>query len=318
LTDNIVIAISRSIPAFFSQADEQFEFDLARAASFGFIHQRQFGIGEADRQIDARKKKTLLQRQQEASAELQRLMNFEMGRSGRAEFEMKEYHQQSQQTRTLIDERKDAYMGWLILNQDYLQELFILKRKWQKYVGQIGRFPTYPRWLGVDYVMEYKFKKKFRKDCLDFYKRWGLDSLTTWDWPNVMEPDLGSQMLSDLDDLAETGVPLFIPWYLLRGRSFDLQSIVRGTCVYGAGKHLRGWLQLHDPSSRDGTGDIRYRNVQWIYRYFFLALFHRYRQQCEGRLNAIDEVFASLLKLNSESVKRLRQRIQRAHSNEPA
>lgn len=295
------MAIHALMPTFFGERNLAFEIDLAATVSFGFFQQRAYGAIAPDDD----------ERQRNRSYQIDRMMLEEMNAGDRSEFEAREYPQTHQDYRRLIDDRRDAYLGWLVLQQTYRQELTALKIKWHSHIDSICRFPIYPRWPNIDQETGFECDAVFSAEMLSFYRRWGLDSLTTWDWPNPMEPDFNTQMLEDHQPLGQTGITLFIPWYLLRGERLDLQSFIQASRMYHCEEHLRDWLEPQPSGKQSNTSDIRFRSIAWLYRYYFLALCNRYPESISRNVASLDEAMGQILNLSGESIKRLRQKIQR-------
>ncbi|MFT3881093.1 MAG: hypothetical protein QM703_15700 [Gemmatales bacterium] len=289
------------MPTFFGEKNLAFELDLAATVSFGFFQQRAYGVVAPDDDESHRRR----------SQQIDRMMLKEMIVAGRKDFEAREYEQTHEEYRSLIDDRINAYRGWLVLQPTYRQELTGMKSKWQSHIDCIGRFPIYPRWPNIDQETGFECDAVFSAEVLTFYRRWGLDSLTTWDWPNPMEPDFNTQMLEDHQPLGQTGITLFIPWYLLRGERLDLQSFIQGSRMYHCEEHLRDWLEPQPSGKRSNTSDIRFRSIAWLYRYYFLALCNRYPESISRNVASLDEVLGQVLERSGESIKRLRQKIKR-------
>ena len=301
LTNDLIEAIHSSIPTFFGEGNLAFELDLAATVSFGFFQQRTYGAVAPDDD----------ERQRHRSQQIDRMMSEEMIAAGREDYEVREYAQTHQEYRSLIDDRINAYRGWLVLQRTYRHEVTGMKNKWHSHINSIGRFPIYPRWPYIDEETGFTCDPVFYSEMLSFYQRWGLDNLTTWDWPNPMEPDFNTQMLEDHQPLGQTGITLFIPWYLLRGERLDLQSFFQGSRMYHCEEHLRDWLEPQPSGKRSNTSDIRFRSIAWLYRYYFLALCNRYSESIKRNVVRLDEVLGQVLNLSGESIKRLRQKIKR-------
>lgn len=304
LNPELIVAIETEIPGFFGEDNLSFEMDLASTVSLGFFIQREYGDHSFDHS-----------RQQERSQEIDELMMGIMQKDGRKDYQIREYQQSHQAYRDLIENKKNAYRGWLLLQPTYQRELSELKSRWQHHVNDVGRFPIYPRFPNIQVVCD----PKFQTELFAFYRRWGLDRLITWCWPVPMEPDLNTQILSGDQNLCETGITLFIPWYLIRGEAMDLQEFIRGSRLYHCEDHLRGWLEPQPGNQRSAISDIRFRNISWLYRYYFLALSTRYSDRLHRHAGKLDNVFGNAYRdgfgnthrLSSESIKRLRQEIQR-------
>ncbi len=173
LTAELINAIHSEIPGFFCSENRQFELDLASTVALGFFHQRSYGAITPEEDE--------LQRQQ--AQNIEGMMNEEMEARGRSDFEIGEYHESEQDYLELIEHRKNAYVGWLVLQHAFRCEISDLKSRWGTLVASIGWFPWFPRPPYIDHESGFTCDPDFHEEMLNFYRRWGLDNLTTWELP---------------------------------------------------------------------------------------------------------------------------------------
>ncbi|MFT3879706.1 MAG: hypothetical protein QM703_08600 [Gemmatales bacterium] len=301
LTEQLISSIQSSIPDFFSADNLEFEQDLAATVSFGFFHQRAYGATSSDDKVA----------QLRRSQEIELMMSEGLQGAGRSEYEIQKYHSTNEERRKQIDARKEAYTAWLVLQQPYQRDLSELKNKCASYVKDKGRFPTLSALASVDESKENKRNALLQSKILAFYRKWGLDNLITWDWPNPMEPDFNVRLFEDAQSMEQSGITLFIPWYLLRGERLDLATFIQSSRMYHCEEHLKNWLESQSAGKKENMGDIRYRNIAWLYRYYFLALRKRYPDSLLRNVTKVDQLFGQVFNRNKESIKRLRQKIQR-------
>jgi hypothetical protein len=150
-----------------------------------------------------------------------------------------------------------------------------------------------------------------RDDCLAFYWRWGLERLLTWEYPVPIEADLAGGMHEPPSQFREeAGLTIFVPWYILRGKRIDLEEAIRLPRAMMVPAHLRKWVF---PAKKKGDewGDIRYAKLVWLYRVFELGLRRRYEAACRKNLERLDAAFASVLKRDADSVRKLRLELSR-------
>jgi hypothetical protein len=311
LTTEIIDAIKMHVPRLFTRRDEQFERELVGITPFCFFHKNQLG-GYLSKEKEPKTGLTYEERDRQVAASLREMMFDEMLQAGVSSHEITEHFSAAARTKKIILDRKSAYTAWLVTNAEYRSEVSQLRHDWEPLVEKLGCFPHYPRFLDMNDACGYHFEQPFLQACLNLYRRWGLDRLATWDWPIPMEPDFNIRRIQTLDELAETGMSLFLPWYLLRGEKLSLQAIARSIRLYSAADHLRTWLAFDKRRSRDG--EIRYRATLFLYQYFVLALRARYAASPEFNLEKIDVAFARLLKRSADSVKKLRLKLQKALS----
>lgn len=312
MTPDLIDILKDRLPQFLSTEDERFERDLAETASFGFFHQQAMGMTSEELRPTA-KSKAVNERIKKAKDDVLKMEHEVLIARGFKPFELEEHFEATVESRQVIEDRKRAYVGWLILNDEYWHDLKTLQSKWGEYLFHVQRFPMSPRWHRDAIARPIGYDPNFLNDCTSFYLKWGLDCLYTWDWPDPMEPNFNipsAEFIKDDPEISEAGVQLFIPWYLLRGDKLNMQQVVRAATINRFGDHLQGWL-YGDSTSKQQLGDIRYRHIEFIYHYYLLIFRRRYPEKCKGNKERLDEVLASQLKCNAETVRKLRQELER-------
>jgi len=306
LREELIDSVVREAPGFFCGQDERFERDLARAASFGFFLRRAYGRpgGAAGRASE--------ESQGATAGEIKHMLEEELARAGADAQDVSEYFERVADQRGAVVARQDAFAGWLVMNPVYRAEVRALRERWGEAVRTAGQFPRLPMWLVPDPTDDCDLPPGFREDCYEFFTRWGLSTLLTWDWPVPAEPDLNVRLQQDYNLLSSGGVLLFLPWYLLRGGKPDLGDVVRQCRLGSTPDHLRGWVNKRDGRGIDPLGDARYGTIRWLYRYHELVLLRRYPEACRGNLRRLDVAFANVLRRDEDSVKKLRLELRRA------
>jgi hypothetical protein len=171
-----------------------------------------------------------------------------------------------QQEEDLLQRREEAYGGWLVLNPTYRAEVSVLRQHCEGWVVDERRFPClgeYGAYLGTRPGGESggvqaspggtegrdprpappgEPRQGHPGRFLDFYQRWGLDRLLTWDLPLPM-----GIVRCEVSELAGTappfdGVALLIPWPLLRGEQVDFQASLARLRARRGPAHLAEWL----------------------------------------------------------------------------
>lgn len=302
LSEPIIDAIVASAPQFFTSANERFERDLAKTVSFGFFYRRALGLNIKDIE-------TCDSRHQRSEDAIKQMLNKEFRQDGVEEGEIRRYWQRAARRREIILHRMEAYSGWLISNPIFRNEVRDLKKAWEAQIKKLGFFPRYPRWLFLEDETKKKLPPEAFEEFLKFYRRWGLDHFLTWDWPVPMEPDLVGGLLNDLDKLTDAGMMLFIPWYLLRGEKLNLQEVAHAARTGSGATHLFEWLKIEKPE-----GDIHFRNLQWVYRYYELVLKQRYGKSKGFSALKLDGALGVVIKRENDTVKKLRLKLQKALS----
>jgi len=311
LSEPIIDAIKERLPRFFTKEQETFERDLARTVGLGFFHRRALGLGEEFNHADPKTGLSLSDRHARADKRIKEMLISELMRDDLRPGEITGYLSEAKDERKRIDARKAAYTGWLVSNGEFRLEVQKLRAAWEQKVRDLGGFPNYPRWPFFDDQSNASAPTKFYEECFRFYRRWGLDRLATWDWPVPMEPDFSVGLRRKPEQLAEAGVVLIVPWYLLRGERLNLQGVIRRARTACQANHLWDWLQKRSDHRKVDVGDIRYEWIQWIFRFYELVLVRRYAKECYRRWTVLDSVMGDVIGRDADTIKRLRLRFKR-------
>lgn len=310
LTEPIIDAIQKNAPHFFTDDEEEFERDLARTVSFGFFHQRPLGRATSPA-LEATKQHSLTDRQRRSSEQIDALLREEMRRAGATANAIGEFFVGSAERRTRVEDRQDAYAGWLVTNVAFRREVGTLRERWKDVVRVIRHFPSLPVWFIPDVTAEENLPAEFREEFEAFYCRWGLETMRTWDWPAPMEPDFVGGLRKGIPHLSEAGLTVFVPWYMLRGERIDLQDVAGLSRLGAVPDHLSDWVNKRGVEGGDDRGEVRYKNLLWLYRFHELVLLRRYSRSCKGNIERLDRALAEVLKRDQDSVKKLRLQLRR-------
>ncbi|HLJ92174.1 MAG TPA: hypothetical protein VKU02_03180 [Gemmataceae bacterium] len=313
LSEPIIDAIQASVPRFFSAEQEWFERDLARTASFGFFHQRPLGRA-ATLPPEQTAQPSLAERQRCLSEQIHELLGAEMHQAGATAYEIGEFFAGSAERNRRVEDRQNAYAGWLVTNPQFRREVGTLRQRWEGMVRAIRSFPTLPMWFIPDATADRDLPAEFREEFEAFYCRWGLETMRTWDWPVPMEPDFVGGLREGIKHLSQAGLTLFMPWYVLRGERIDLQDIARLCRIGSVPDHLCDWVNKRGQGGGDDRGEVRYKNLLWLYRFHELVLLRRFPRSCKGHLERLDYALARVLERDQDSVKKLRLQLRRAVS----
>lgn len=232
---------------------------------------------------------------------------------GDREADIDEVFRQDAKETELIQSRQEAFAGWLVCNRQYRTELRLLRNAWESVVREHGGFPVVPRRPGTDEGRPTPVvPDRFFEAWAGFLRRWCLDTLLTWDLPAPVHTRFGSAEPDEIKYLAEAGVVLFLPWYLLRERQLNLQQIAQRIRFEAAPEHLRGWLLRGPQGDEEVLGDLGFQRLLWLYRYHELVLSRRYQSQCEDNLERLDRALGRAMgNRDGELVRKLRQRLRR-------
>jgi hypothetical protein len=289
-------------PRFLTEAEEEFERDLARTVSGGFFYRRPFPCLLLPSPATAR--------QAEADRQIRTLQCDLMQDEGTHRQRAEQILAEGARYEEKADRRAAAYAGWLVTNPLFREECAALRLEWGEYIdAQRGfpapqetflGFPVGPPGPGGEPAAH------FRR----FYRRWGLQSFLTWDLPLPMRPSFVGPTFEPTAGLSEAGVNLFLPWYVVRDGQFNLRDLVKHLHQFRNPEHLGGWLNT-PTTKREKLGDTRFRNVFILFRYQNLAIQSRYGDRSGWDAARQDEVFARLLKRSEESVRHVRLYLQK-------
>jgi hypothetical protein len=312
LPDELINAIVKEVPGFFSQDQQTFERDLAK-----------LGRGAQD----------LGTKQTEHERQLHELLAEEMKRGGANQLQIDRYFEAEAERYQEIESRVEGYCGWLVTDPQFRSERDELRRKWGEHVEAWGGFPSQrhsylgepswsagpqpaqvvrePHWTEDQWVQEVTRVNAPFEPFWIFYNRWCLEQFVTWDLPQPLRPEFYGFTTHNTFVLSAAGVNLFLPWHLLRDRKFTLQNLAAHLKKINKPTHLEGWLT----KGRDKLGLVGYRRLYVIYRYWHLAITTRYPERILGNTEALDRAFAAYMEVSNdsdmgaESIKKIRLKL---------
>jgi hypothetical protein len=333
LTEDAIDAIQKGVPGFFTDEQVRFERDLYRMTGGGFFLRRPLGEpaslrdtpgltveeflmhsayvrptpGELEKRLAPILREEL--RPGGKTDQVTRIVNDFLAEfrewQGRSRWDIREAGQQERREGRFMLRRGEAYAGWLILNRQFRQELDGLRARWETAVSRRGSFPE-P--VGPDGPG--RKGDSCTRECRAFYRRWCLERMLTWELPVPLAARLHPAGNPGSGLTGEEGVNLLLPWYLVRGEQLDVHQVLQRIRFESAPEHLRGWVCK--PRGRTGpAGEVTYQRLYWLYRCYELVLGRRYAAACPGRLEKLDTALASVVGLDQDWVKRLRQRLAR-------
>ncbi len=299
----LIDALVKEVPDFLMGEDERFERDLAVANTFGFFRGQPLGYsGEEWAKMAGGEEHAWEETRQYFKAVVR-------GRELTA-YEHSEFWNAYRKRKKLITTTGNAYRGWLASDSWYESDLRFLKRAVGDAVDRRGEFP----YLSFEYVTDDRsagcWSPHHLKLFRDFYRKWGLESLATWEWPLPMPPVV-DRPVNVKPAVTDAGLHLLIPWYMLRGEKFDLQHIVNEVRLTSYPDHLRDWIDRPKKKSGDAYAEIRFSKMSHIYHWHHLILQRRYPERCEGRLVEIERAFATIMGIVPDTVRKIRLELAR-------
>jgi hypothetical protein len=308
LSEEIVDAITAEAPRFFTPAEENFERDLARTADFGVFLNCPLGSGFVASSIEKPEQPNPAAWMTSTDQQINAMLMDELCRAGVDPLERDEYFKEAAAQMGITETRQDAYLGWLVVNSHFRDELCQFRTIWEKAVRKAGRFPSLPRWMVGDVTSGIRLAGELREACYEFYRRWDLERMLTWDWPVPMEPDFLGGWPQDVEVRHGAGMFLFVPWHMLRGEKLNLQDVAKLRRTLSVPEHLSDWVNKR---RKGDLGEIRYRSLGWLYRYYELALMRRYKDKCDRNKHKLDQALARVIDRDADTVKKLRLELDR-------
>jgi hypothetical protein len=218
-----------------------------------------------------------------------------------------------------VRERIDAYRGWLMVNPRFLQELGVLRARWNDVISELKRIPPYPVSSVSDPCSQRPRRSRdvtdeFIEDFNGFYDRWELRGLATWDLPEPRGGNFSGVPLPDSVARPATTVTIETSPILALPANYPLRAIVEEAQRAQMPEHLTEWLEIVERRHANDLRFDRFRNISLIHFYRNIALASRYSTRFAGHVEAIDRAFGDFLDTGEDSVKKLRLQIDSLRS----
>ena len=322
LPTGLIDAIQRVLPKFWTSEAEAFERELAASATHGFFLGRQIGFPSLDERVvpedEPEFNRSITERAERVAQGITALIVSELNERGRSEQEKAEYFAKIDELKRKVAERQLGYAGWLATSPDFHRDRDQLRKRWAAKIREIGYMPRFPRSLmGENPPAIPRDERDFYSDYMQFYRRWGLDTLATWDLPVPMRPELASRSMYPLSRVGDAGVVMFVPWYLLRDKDITLREIADHHRHLHAPAELASWLD----GLPKNWGHDRYRLMLELYIYLELCLKRRSAARLHRNLERLDLAISRFLAARNaktsqqdrmaETVKRVRLKMMR-------
>jgi hypothetical protein len=215
----------------------------------------------------------------------------------------------------MMQQKLEAYCGWLVTNRQFRAELQTLQERWKKAIEKLGRIPTYP--VTIEPIAGERtprrasdVTKDYANDFNSFYDRWELQGLATWDLPQPRGANLSGLPFPPSVKTAPTAVSLQISPILSLPSRLSLNSIVADAQHARMARHLQEWEQVVRQQHDGDLCFVRFRRMFQLHFYRDKVLASRYADRFPGHIEAIDTAFGSFFGgLSSDSIKKLRLQI---------
>lgn len=305
----LIDLIVRRLPGFFTELEENFERELSEKAGSGFFQGQPFWYAPVGTSAPSRAESSLDVKVKRDNEKVLAMLEDEMRNNGVSSAQIEQDRLAAAREQEVITQWSWGYAGWLATNGEFRRQCRSMKALLGARLGEAG-LPRIPRTLhGQGTSVEDHIE--FTKWWGPFYCSWGIEALTTWELPMPLRAELNAPCMYNLSSLSGAGVNLFIPWYLLRHRSFDINALAEQRQRQTMPKSLNDWL-----NSSDGSwGPSRYLTMLRLYVYWELAIGDRYNEKRRGKAAAFDRIFAEFFSLRDsaaieeDSIKKIRLRL---------
>ena len=258
--------------------EAQFERDLAKAAGSGFFLGRRFVYlpGCTDL-VDSQPAPD--PELNEATENIRNMLVEECEAAGRTKTHAESLVAQLSSPSPGIARRRCAFAGWLITQEEFRHSRDSFRQRWQKEIEEQRAFPHLPRSFVGEGPSIPDEERPFYNDYMLFYTHWCIERLQTWDLPVPMDPQLPQPNFYHLPSVAEAGVTLFLPWFLLRDKDLRVEELIGSRQDMFAPRDLQSWID-REPKNMSYKF---YADLLEVYFIIELCLKRRYSERIRGR-----------------------------------
>lgn len=213
-----------------------------------------------------------------------------------------------------ISDRQKGYAGWLITNPAYWRDV---TRFAARHPSIGSDFAAFPNWRAIGAISAESMVERPESESSalteysHFLNRWGLDRCTTCWIPEPRQPALFGGERVPQGGISPSGISLFLPWWSLSDKSFDLRKLVAHFEARLDLDHLQEWRHLR----KGGVGKARTGPMLDLLIYWELGLRRRYPTATRKNTKKLEIAFASYLykgdpEVQWESVKLVRRELK--------
>ena len=308
---SLIDAIKLELPDFFTWPEELFERRLTTAAGGGFFLRRPFTYppikGSTRGEHTGREAIQLLERMQKSSNQIKQLLVEDLKQRGRSSLGIQQHFATEAKIAQKIEARKWSYAGWLVTDSGFQKEWQEVRKSWEPWIKAIGGFPSYPTDLMGHSPIVPEPLREFYDHYTQFYQRWCIHTFATWDLPIPMWAGIASPIFYPLVQASDAGMALFIPWYLLRDKTFNLQDLAKHEHFAKGPDHLQGWFRRDE----NKWGYTRLGRILKLYVCVELCLKKRYPDRVKRFTEGLDDSLCRFLVSKAQDQGRGHTRRQR-------
>jgi hypothetical protein len=220
-------------------------------------------------------------------------------------------------------QRSEGFVVWLATNPRYHYELEGLQSRYGDVIEEQGGFPRRRPIRRVargelrppdgflsaaSPSLSRTFSEEVRIAFEEFYHRWSLDTLLTWDvpLPHMFEASL------EWSPGDGEGLQVCIPWHLLRSGMVDFDTIFKRYRRERCPRQLRAWFEAKDEAAEEFGGELATSRQFQLYLSLHLVLADRYADAVERhRIEDLQGAFAPTMgnRVGLETVRKLHQKL---------
>jgi len=179
----------------FSKEEIRFELDLAGMPCDGFFMGQPFSyplFTPPDQRPDNEATRPTVERLRQSHIQ-------DMKRGFRTHTQIKKYFTEARAIAKDVWQRQLGYAGWLVTHPVFRFDRDRFREAWGERIERERAFPRLPlSYFGERPRSVPEKDLPFFVDYHGFYLRWGLETLTTWDLPVPIPPELAQKALFDL------------------------------------------------------------------------------------------------------------------------
>jgi hypothetical protein len=208
-----------------------------------------------------------------------------------------------------VSPRRSGYVGWLLTEPAYLQEVLLLAQQWSELPANekpsfpLGRALPWPE-IPEGGLPASDVTVQFSSQMNAFLDRWGLINMATWDLPSPQGPLLPNPLPPGAPALPRHGIHICLPLhYPLQGDDDIQREILR--------LQQQAARELGLNSSLAGLPHFAaYSQILWV-AHLERVIVERYGQQprVKGFMTRLEEAIADALDCSVENVHKMRKAI---------
>ncbi len=230
-------SLAANVKGLLSPTDLTFERKFFEAASFGVFCGHTLGnVSNPSAEHLA-----LDQSTQTAVQSIQSMLDQERARIGIHPHDFEDAKARRQMAGDRAASKRHGYVGWLISNPLFRGELADLQVVAAGKVQMRGCFPKRSQ-LASSVAVHQSSVDVVDLRLLNFYRRWSLERLLTWDWPQPMHPEFLGSLLHPPESSTQAGISLFLPWSVLHGGQVVDTQLISALKISAVPEHLRDWV----------------------------------------------------------------------------